>query len=435
MGYSEQAIDYVKEFLKSADAYSPLGTRVYKESVGKDRDRNPFHRDYARIIYSPSFRRLQGKMQLLGVKSDQFFRNRLTHSLEVSQIARTIAYGLGYTIEDSYVIEACSLAHDIGNPPFGHFGEKILNEIARDIGGFEGNAQTLRLLTKLEKKMPNIPGLNLSIRTLLGVTKYFKKNEGNNRKFIYDEDYSFLQEYIDYNNIKTRTVDVQIIDIADEIAYAAHDLEDALSMKLFTIEELIYEFELLARKDISYEIAYKKIKSLINKSIVIAKKGDRFNSSEEYAFLFRKELTSRIVHTLISDVDLIEVTSTMRDKTGTLLRNEIGLKELSFLAKGLKDITFRCINRTDIIQIYEKQGEKVIKGLYNAFSNYKFNNSGALLPVEYRPIGSNCSENKRLIIDYLAGMMDYFAISTYEKLFGKSELEKIFDSEIFKYKV
>ncbi len=431
MEYSEPAIDYVKEFLNSADTYSPLGSRVYKESTGKDRNRNPFHRDYARIMYSPSFRRLQGKMQLLGVKSDQFFRNRLTHSLEVSQIARTIAYGLEYTIEDSYVIEACSLAHDIGNPPFGHFGEKILNKIAHDIGGFEGNAQTLRLLTKLEKKMPNIPGLNLSLRTLLGVTKYFKKNEGKNQKFIYDEEYSLLEKQIDYTNIKIRTVDVQIIDIADEIAYAAHDLEDALSMKLFTIEELIYEFELLAKKNTSYQFAYKKIKSLINKSMVAAKQGNRFNLSEEYAFLFRKELTSSIVNTLISDIDLIEVTSTMKEKTGTSFENEIGLKELSFLAKGLKDITFRCINRTNIIQIYEKQGEKVIKGLYEAFSNDNFNNSGAFLPVEYRHIGSDCAEKKRLIIDYLAGMMDYFAISTYEKLFGKSKLEKIYDSGIF----
>jgi dGTPase len=114
--------------------------------------RPPYERDYTRILYSPSFRRLQGKMQMLAVRNDKFFRNRLTHSLEVSQIARSIAEHIGYDTDEVHVVEAGALAHDIGNPPFGHYGERVLNQLAKDIGGYEGNAQTLRILLKLEKK-------------------------------------------------------------------------------------------------------------------------------------------------------------------------------------------------------------------------------------------------------------------------------------------
>lgn len=148
--------EYVRE---NYDSLKNLHKRIYKEKSDSDRERNDYQRDYSRILYSTSFRRLQGKMQLLGIENHKFYRNRLTHSLEVSQIARSIAEkvrsdtGL-YEIyrDDIYVIEAGSLAHDLGNPPFGHYGERVLNMIMKDKGGFEGNAQTFRILHRLEKK-------------------------------------------------------------------------------------------------------------------------------------------------------------------------------------------------------------------------------------------------------------------------------------------
>lgn len=115
------------------------------------RNRDDYQRDYARILYSSSFRRLQGKMQLFEVDPEKFNRNRLTHSLEVAQIARSIASDL--ELVHPVVVELAALAHDIGNPPFGHSGEKLLNELSEDIGGYEGNAQALRILRKLEKNM------------------------------------------------------------------------------------------------------------------------------------------------------------------------------------------------------------------------------------------------------------------------------------------
>lgn len=144
--------------------YFPLkektNERFHNEQSGTNRNRNEFQRDYARILYSSSFRRLQGKMQLLDVQEDKFYRNRLTHSLEVAQIARSIAELLKTEIHDTsvysddiYVVESGALAHDIGNPPFGHHGERVLNELMKEHGGFEGNAQTIRILTKLEKNI------------------------------------------------------------------------------------------------------------------------------------------------------------------------------------------------------------------------------------------------------------------------------------------
>lgn len=414
------------------DFYYPLKNarfegRVHSENAS--RGRNPFQRDYSRILYSSSFRRLQGKMQLLGVKKDEFYRNRLTHSLEVSQIARGIAETIRVDSEiddvyneDIYVVEAASLAHDIGNPPFGHHGERILNKIMKNDGGFEGNAQTLRVLTKLEKKLPNKEGLNLTKRTLLSVVKYFNKNDKS--KFIYDEDYDMIDNICEKNEITPRTIDVQIMDLADEIAYGAHDLEDALSLNMFNIDEFLYEFKRKA-SDPSFE----KLKELVNGAKEIANKAAVYGSSEEYGFLFRKELISNIVHILILDIGVVAVNEDDKKKTGTKNINELGFRNYRNLADNLKKLTFDSINRSNSVQMYERQGEKVIKGLFKAFMDKNFNKDNILLPIEYRKNGD--SEKRRAITDYIAGMMDSFAIKTYGDIYGSNALNKIYTPEDF----
>ena len=182
-----------------------MKTRDYYEK-STDRHEGPYQRDFTRIMYSSSFRRLQGKMQLLGMKDNGFYRNRLTHSLEVAQIARSIAYNAGYDQSESFVVEAGALAHDIGNPPFGHAGERFLNEIYSSVGGFEGNAQTLRILTKLERKKPDFRGLNLTQRTLLSCIKYFAKAEDSkynkSKKFIYNDNYDEIFKFITKNQLQ-----------------------------------------------------------------------------------------------------------------------------------------------------------------------------------------------------------------------------------------
>ena len=315
----------------SEELLEPLRKKAFKNRVYVENNRNrsdgPYQRDYSRIMYASSFRRLQGKMQLIGIKNDQFFRNRLTHSLEVMQIARSIASELGYKKSETFVVEAGALSHDLGNPPFGHAGEKYLNEIFKDIGGFEGNAQTLRILTTIERKKPDFQGLNLTYRTLLGVVKYFNKfdlikyNQTNKgQKFIYNEDYDLLDKFINDNNINIRTLDVQIVDIADEIAYAAHDLEDGLRIKAFTIDEILHDF---LRKKGNCD-SYIKLNELVKNAQKKAGYGNQKIDSSEFSKMFRQELSSSIIYELINDIDLIKVDDNKKSKTNTTQSVELG---------------------------------------------------------------------------------------------------------------
>lgn len=388
----------------------------------------PFQRDYARIMYSSSFRRLQGKMQLLGIRNDQFFRNRLTHSLEVAQIARSIAGTIQYDAGESYIVEAGALAHDLGNPPFGHAGERYLNEMFQDIGGFEGNAQTLRILTNIEKKRPEFRGLNLTYRSMLSVVKYFNKfnaekfkNDKKSQKFIYDEDYDLLKKFVDENAIKVRTLDVQIVDIADEIAYAAHDLEDGLRVKAFTIDEILHDYKAKYGETESYSV----FEENVNEARKKAGYGTNKIDSTQYSKLFRQELASRLINLALNDIDLVPVTDDMRNKTNTMQTEELGFSKYEELIHGLKDIVFRCINHNDDVYHYEQQGRKVIKFLKELYSEERM-----YLPPEYRAkeimeqyedlkdVDADRLQN-RLICDYIAGMMDSYAISVYEKFSGQ----------------
>lgn len=390
----------------------------------------PFQRDYARIMYSSSFRRLQGKMQLLGIKNDQFFRNRLTHSLEVAQIARSIAGIIQYDSAESYIVEAGALAHDLGNPPFGHAGERYLNELFAESGGFEGNAQTLRILTSVEKKRPSFLGLNLTYRSLLSVVKYFNKfdvelykKEQKTQKFIYDDDYELLAGFIQNNQVKIRTLDVQIVDIADEIAYAAHDLEDGLRVKAFTIDEILHDYKSQYGDSDSYKLFEENVRDAREKAGYGIEKID----STQYSKLFRQELTSGLINLALNDIDLVPVSNEARAKTRTEQAEELGFANHSELVHGLKDIVFKCINHNDEVYHYEQTGKEVIEFLAETYRHEL-----PYLPPEYRAKellvqyedlrNKDIDENKlqeRLICDYIAGMMDSYVISTYEKFSGK----------------
>ena len=411
--YDKETIEYAKNLNEEV---KELNSRINECSVNNERERDEYRSDYARIIYSSSFRRLQGKMQLLGINHTQFHRNRLTHSLEVAQIARGIAKDL--KLDTTLVVETCSLAHDLGNPPFGHHGEKILNKLTDDIGGFEGNAQTLRILMNLEKKDYNFTGLNLTIRTLLGVIKYFNKRTQEVDKFIYHDNYEKINDIIVQKKIKhKKSIDCQIMDLADEIAYAAHDLEDTLTFKYFNIDELLYEFKISDK----YKESYNELNEIVNKCKEFAFKAstdNRFDTSEEFSFLFRKELTSTIVNKLIRDIGVIN-----DEKNNQIL----GFKNFGKLSEGLKKLLFKSLLRKPTIQLYEKQGSQVIQGLYNVCTDKEYNQDLKLLPPEYRKQNQDNEEDKkRAVIDYISGMMDSFAISEYKKYFGLNSLDKYY---------
>lgn len=411
---------------------SPLRTDFMESHIYNEESRyrpdGPYQRDYARIMYSSSFRRLQGKMQLLGIKKDQFFRNRLTHSLEVAQIARSIAGTLKYDNSEIYVVEAGALAHDLGNPPFGHAGEKYLNKMFLDFGGFEGNAQTLRILMDIEKKRPNFGGLNLTYRTLFSVIKYFKKfnkesfiNGEAKQKFIYNDDYNLLYEVIQENEAKIRTLDVQIVDLADEIAYAAHDLEDGLRIKAYTIDEILHDYKAEYGNSDCFNILKEAVSNSRESAVFEA---TPITDSTQYSKLFRQELSSTIINLALNDIGLVNVSSEFRNKTGTQQEEELGFLNFGELIHGLKTIVFKCINHNDEVYHYEKEGEKVIEFLSDLYRN-----DTKYLPPEYRAeellkqypdLKGRDKESlqERLICDYVSGMMDSYAITTYEKFSG-----------------
>lgn len=401
---SEELKEYV--ILKEKELLEVKNIRVNPNYEGlTEYFRDDADIDYSRILYSSSCRRLQGKMQLFIPKRQVFYRNRLTHSHEVAQIAKTIAKRL--LLQDTVTVQSCSLAHDIGNPPFGHAGEIFLSKVS-DENPYEGNAQTFRILNKLEERHYDFNGLNLTLRTMLGVVKYLNQEreeieeEGivkinKNKKFLYNSDYVLVSNWLTEYNISHKTIDCEIMDLSDEIAYAIHDLEDALRLKYFTIDEILYEFSI---RD-EYKDIVEEFSEIIEKAKEFAGKARVYGTSEEYAMLFRKELTSLLATMFVKDIDLV----------GGVL----GYSKYLDLVSGLKKLTFEAIKRQPDIIEYEQLGKHVLTKLYNVYNDRSYNREMVLLPANYRDIDNW----ERRIQDYIGGMMDIYAIQQYEKYFGK----------------
>lgn len=412
-----------KELINQINDLKKMEGDRLKIEPSNNRTRIDFHRDYARLIYSSSFRRLQGKMQLLGINSSRYYRNRLTHSIEVSQIARGLAFKLSsdykfklWNTNDLYILDTISLAHDIGNPPFGHSGEKILNNIATSFGGFEGNAQTFRIVTHLERKFPNMKGLNLTKRTTLGLVKYFQKRNFINNKFLYDDDYELVDKIKkEYDISVNQTLDSQVMDISDEIAYSAHDLEDALHQRIINPYDLIYMFKqekvktkiLKEFKTEDIQLAIDKFSEIVDESLEYAYLSESPDSDDIFESVFRKELCSKIVNTLINDIDY------------SLEKGRLEYNNYEALAVGLKKLLFKAIkNDSDKILLYEKRGGIILNGIYDALTDKNYNPDNILLSSTYRDDNEILSSN-RSVIDFISGMMDTYAIEFYEKIYGK----------------
>ncbi len=214
--------------------YEPADLERWAPEAPKSQSRTPFQRDRARVLHSSALRRLGAKTQVLGAGSDDFVRTRLTHSLEVAQVGRDIGAELGC---DPDVVDAACLSHDLGHPPFGHNGEKVLDDIAADFGGFEGNAQTLRLLTRLEPKLVGPDrsyGLNLTRACVDAAIKYpWARGQGpdpSSSKFgAYADDLDVYAWARQGAPERRKCFEAQVMDLADDIAYSVHDVEDAVT--------------------------------------------------------------------------------------------------------------------------------------------------------------------------------------------------------------
>ncbi len=287
-----------------------------EDPAQKRADRDDFARDRARVVHSASLRRLSAKTQVVQPSSDDFVRNRLTHSLEVAQIGREFGAALGCNAD---VVDTACLAHDLGHPPFGHNGETALADISRDIGGFEGNAQTLRLLTRLEAKRTHADGrsagLNLTRASLDAATKYpWRRGESPSAspKFgVYADDldvFSWLRNQAPADDPTRRCIEAQVMDWSDDVAYSVHDVEDAVASGRIDLGALrshsdTLEVARVARDlyapDLEEEVLLEAMRRLLGTGCI----PDSYDGSRR-ALAALKDMTSRLIGRFVQSVEV-----------------------------------------------------------------------------------------------------------------------------------
>ncbi|KMQ80820.1 Deoxyguanosinetriphosphate triphosphohydrolase [Candidatus Burkholderia pumila] len=355
-----------------------------------------FQRDRDRIVHSTAFRRLEYKTQVFVNHEGDLFRTRLTHSLEVAQIARSVARNLRLN-ED--LVEAISLAHDLGHTPFGHAGQDALNECMRDHGGFEHNLQSLAVVDQLEEHYGAFNGLNLCFETREGILKHCSRE---NARKLGDLGERFLTG-------KQPSLEAQIANVADEIAYNNHDADDGLRSGLITLEQLS-EVSLWHSH---FEAARAEYPHIEGRRLI-------------------HETIRRIINTLI--VDLIEATSLnlARVRPASLddVRNAPFLvahtNKVAAQAAQLKRFLFKNLYRHYRVMRMTNKAKRVVTGLFDAFTD-----DPRLLPPAYQvrlPVAEESandaaapmndgSSQARLIAHYIAGMTDRYALKEYQRLF------------------
>ena len=368
--------------------YSKIGLfkskgRIYRESISKYR--TPFQRDRDRIIHSASFRRLKHKTQVFVNTEGDHYRTRITHSIEVAQIARSIARYLNLN-ED--LAETLSLAHDLGHTPFGHAGEDALNECMDDYGGFDHNLQTLRIIMFLENKYLKFSGLNLSIETLEGLLKHNGPVE----------DLDLVNNLVGVKNFKKMinfttypSLEAQISAISDDIAYNNHDIQDGINANLFKLDELI---EIKFFRDI-----YKKYKKKISK--------------QNY-----KIATYQIIR---DSIDLM-IKDLINNTKNNLNYNKI---------KTFKDVnktSFLMVDFSDKIKNSENEIRYFLKTkMYNNKNVLGKNNKGKLIikklfnkinknPKKFISTKELSKDKYRAISDFISGMTDRYAINLFNNI-------------------
>ncbi len=383
---SEQLFDQALAPYAAQDAQS-FG-RQYPES--NTAYRTEFQRDRERIIHSTAFRRLEYKTQVFVNHEGDLFRTRLTHSIEVAQIARAIARALRLN-ED--LCEAISLAHDLGHTPFGHAGQDALNECMRDHGGFEHNLQSLRVVDKLELKYPNYAGLNLMFETKEGVLKHCSKNNAEKLGAL---GLRFIER-------KQPSLEAQLANIADEIAYNNHDLDDGLRAGLISVKQLkkveLFK-EHFQQVDNNYpqlserRKIYECIRNIINELVTDL-------------ILYSKQVINEKKPQTIQDV---------RDESKPLIQFSQAMFAKN---RELKQFLNKNLYQHYKVHRMSQKAKNIIIDLYNSFYN-----DIKLMPDEYQQYANLAKTHKgdsgkaRIVADYIAGMTDRYAIAEHERLFN-----------------
>ena len=354
----------------------------------EDDFRDPFARDRDRVIHSGSFRRLEYKTQVFLNHEGDFFRTRLTHSIEVAQIARSIAGSLG--LRES-LAEAIALSHDLGHTPFGHIGGDKLDECLQNDGfnnGFEHNFQSFRVVSKLEKRYKHFDGLNLTFATLEGILKH-----------SYPYKKSFLPKWIEERfDLSTHpSIEAMIVDRADEIAYISHDIDDGIHSGLITFADL-EESEL--------------VRTILQK---VHDEGIEENEMEMFRYRFSSHLINHLVYALLDfskeRIDAKEVECAKRDAASAL---PVGFsKELETQIKRLKKLLFTKLYSHHKIVRKMHAGAQAIEGLYKAMME----ETKMLPPFYYKQLQNR--NRHRVVADFIASMSDRYAMELYNELYGK----------------
>ncbi len=361
---------------------APFGFRS-KDSRGRaynDKESNyrtVFQRDRDRIIHTTAFRRLKHKTQVFVTTEGDYYRTRLTHTLEVAQIGRTLARALGVN-ED--LVEAICLAHDLGHPPFGHAGEHMLNHLMDDHGGFDHNRQSYRIVTELEKRYPDFPGLNLTWEVREGIVKHETE---------YD-----ISDAEGFEPEKRGHLEAQIANVADELAYSAHDLDDGLRADLIHPDQLA-ELQLWQDVLASVGLSAGPLSDLERHQVIRRLIGIEISDVLDYTSIqIEKERIETVEHVQLLDYSLVSFSNELEEHN-----------------RELKSFLFENMYRHHRVYRMQVKAERILKDLFRAYIS-----ETGILPKEVQDRFNLIGET-RAICDYIAGMTDRFAHGEHSRLF------------------
>jgi len=367
--------------------------RRYQEQ--EDPFRSVYQRDRDRIIHSTAYRRLEYKTQVFVNLEGDYYRTRMTHTAEVVQIARSVARALKLNEE---LTEAIALAHDIGHTPFGHSGEEVLNRLMEEEGGFEHNIQSLRVLDKLEQKYPDFVGLNLCWETKEGIIKHSSDYDNPHTK--------------EYEPKLAPTLEAQVVNFADEIAYNSHDFDDGITSAILSVESLK---ALKVWKEIEKKIDMKKFEELPLEM-------KKYNITRA---LINVQITALLKSTIENlEKNAIDSVDKVRKHRENLVVFDPVMKDMH---RDLKDFLYKNFYKHYKIIRMEYKAEKIIKDLFEIYEKKgavkdkrKKDVINSILPPDVRKrLGEDSL--KRVICDYIAGMTDRSILEEYKKLYDPFE--------------
>lgn len=372
-----------KEELLAPYAQKSRATRGRCHREDEHPYRSCYQRDKDRIIYSTAFRRLEYKTQVFVNHEGDYYRTRLTHTLEVAQIAKSIARALRLN-ED--LVEAISLAHDLGHTPFGHSGEDALHEIMKDHGGFDHNAHGLRVVDYLEERYPDFPGLNLSYETREGIIKHSTPFDHPRPVIPFEEKGSPLLE-------------IQVVDLADEIAYDNHDLDDGITSGLIKEKDL-KRVRLWAEKDRKIRDRFPRIKDDVRKYQIISS-------------LINDQVTD-VLNQTEANIRKFKIRST-KDVNAIPERIVTSSRSMQSLRLPMRDFLMRNLYQHYRVVRMASKAYRFITSLFEAY----LDKPEQLPPTTQMRLKKE--DERRVICDYIAGMTDRYALDEYKKFFEPYE--------------